>query len=417
MPPLLEEHLLASLVRPGQWVYVPGASGAPEPFMDALAADPARSAGLKMLTTYVAGINRLDIEALSPSARVTGLFMQPSLATAQREGRYRMLPMSYGGFVQHLEDEVEIDLTVVQVSPPDAQGRCSLGPAVEFMPVVLGRSRRVLGIVNHHTPFLAGAPHVDLARFDHVCDVDRPLPIYAPETDAVAAAIAVHLCAFIGDGHTVQLGLGKVPTALAGLLKDRRNLRFHSGMLSDGFLELAAAGALDPAYLHTACALVGSASFYRRITDFPRLRVAGCEFTHHPFTLFGIERFVAVNSALEVDLFGQCNLEHADGRAVSGAGGAPDFAKAARVSRGGRSIVVLPATHRASSASRIVPVLNERAVATLSRIDVDLVVTEHGAALLTGTGVHERAEALIAIAAPEFRNGLETAWREVAVKL
>ena len=147
--------------------------------------------------------------------------------------------------------------------------------------------------------------------------------------------------------------------------------------------------------------------------------MVGCEVTHDLATLMNMRGLVAVNSALEVDLFGQCNLEHANGRAVSGCGGAPDFARGARMAPGGLSVVALNAafSSKGKAASRILPTLSSNAVASLSRVDVDVVVTEFGIAHLRGRSVHERAEALIGVAAPEFRDELQAAWNAIAAKL
>ncbi len=419
MPKIISEAELAALAEPGRLVFVPGSAGMPQAFMDALYRQPERTEGLQMLTSCIPGINRLDVDAMAPSARVTGLFMQRNLAEAQRERRYRALPMSYAGFVRHLRENVEVDLVVIQVSPPDASGRCSLGLAAEFTPIALGKSRRVLGLINHAVPRLRGAPSVALDDLDYVCEADTRLPVYQPETDSASEAISTHIAPLIEDGCALQVGLGKVPTALMKLLSGRRKLRLHSGMLSDGLKDLAEAGALDLDFLHTACVLVGSDALYRWVPDFAPLRVAGCEHTHLPGAFTGLDRFIAVKAALEVDLFGQCNLEHADGRAISGPGGAPDFARAARQSEHGKSIVVLGATHTsgAGAVSRIVPSLDFQGMATLSRVDVDAVVTEYGIARLEGASVHERAEALIGVAAPSFRPELERAWKDIAARL
>lgn len=419
MPVSLSEAELSALIEPGRLVFVPGSTGIPQAFVDALSREPNQTKGLRMLTSCVPGINRLNVNAMAPSARVTGLFMHRHLADAQRDRRYRVLPLTYVGFVRYLQESVDIDLAVIQISPPDAQGRCSLGLAAEFTPVALGKSRCVLGLINHAVPRLHGAPSVALEDLDYVCEVDTPLPVYLPETDPASEAISAHISPFIEDGCTLQAGLGKVPTALMKLLGDRKRLRLHSGMLSDGLVDLSNAGALDPEFVHTACVLVGSEAFYRWVPEFTRLRVAGCETTHHPRALLGLDRFVAVNAALEVDLFGQCNLEHADGHAISGPGGAPDFARAARQSPGGKSIVVLGATHtgREGPVSRIVPSLDSQSIATLGRVDVDVVVTEYGVARLDGACVHERAEALIGVAAPIFRPELERAWRGISARL
>ena len=365
--------------------------------------------------TYVPGINAIDLSRLHPTAQVTGLFMQAGFSAAQREGRFRALPMSYSGFVRHLRENVDIDLAVVQVAAPDARGLCSLGPAVEFMPIALSKSRRRLGLINNATPALTGSVGVPYDSFDYVCEVDTPLPEYLTAVDAETELLASHVATLVEDGCVLQLGLGKVPTALTASLATRRGLRMHSGMLSDGFLDLAASGALDRDFPHTACVLVGSRDFYVRAAEFTPLRVQGCEITHDVAVLARHERLVAVNSALEIDLFGQCNLEHANGTAVSGIGGAADFARAARLSPAGRSIIALNARHR--NGSRIVPTLATPSVTSLSRVDVDYVVTEFGVARLDTASVHERAQNLIEVAAPEFRSDLRARWGEIAAEL
>ncbi|MES2415546.1 MAG: acetyl-CoA hydrolase/transferase C-terminal domain-containing protein [Pseudomonadota bacterium] len=417
MPKAVTREALSSLVSPGGLVYVPGASGAPLSFVSSLLNHPEHQKDLKLLTSYVPGINTLNMQSIDPGAIVTGLFMHAGLQQAQRTGRYRCLPLSYAGFVRHVLDHVETDLAVIQLAPPDAEGNCSLGPAVEFMPSILKNARRVLGLINHHTPRIPGAVSIPYSKLDYACEVDDALPTYNTDSNAVTEAIARHIAPLVPDGSVLQIGLGKVPMALSRLLCDRRMLRLHSGMLSDGLLDLARAGALDPDFAHTTCALVGSAQLYKDIAGFEQLRVLGCEFTHNPRVLLELDSFVSVNSGLEVDLFGQCNLEHADGHAISGAGGAPDFARAARLSAGGRSVVALNATHHAGKGSRIVPCLDANAITTISRIDVDHVVTEYGVANLAGASVHERAQAIIGIAAPAFREELSRSWASIADRL
>ncbi|MEO8296440.1 MAG: acetyl-CoA hydrolase/transferase C-terminal domain-containing protein [Burkholderiales bacterium] len=412
---------LADLVTPGELVYVPGGVTVPTAFIQDLQSDPQRSQGLRMLTSISPGLpNPLDMERLHASAVVTGLFMQPGLTQAQRSGRFRMMPMSFGGLIRHMREEVDLDLLVVQVSPPNAQGECSLGPSVEFSQLALSKARRVLALINPNVPHYKGSVSIPYERFDYVSQAETTLPEYRTDDDAPTRAAASHIATLIGDGSTLQMGLGKVPTALARILRDRRGLRMFSGMVSDGLMDLSNAGALDKNYEHTCCVVAGSQALYRWASEFDGLRVASCEVTHSPRTLSGLDRFIAVNSALEVDLLGQCNLELADGRAISGAGGAPDFARAARLSPGGCSIVALNASYNSRSRglqSRIVPRLGEPGLASLARVDVDCIVTEFGVADLRGKSVHERAEALIAVAAEEFRDGLKQAWAETSARL
>ena len=417
MPTRLAIEALADAIQPGESLYLPGSAGEPTALLMALAARPERTLRTRILSSAVPGINKLPVDALDPSVEITGLFMQPDLRKAQRDGRFRQLPLSFGGFVKHVRERLVVDTCVVQVSPPDAAGRCSLGAAVEFTAMVQGRSRRTLALLNHNMPAIRGAMTVPFSALDLVCEVDTPLPTYdvgAPS--ASATVIAGHIATLVEDDSALQVGLGKVPEALYGLLHDRRRLRLQSGMLSDGALKLQHAGALDPDVRHVSCVWVGTSDLYRALRDADGFDVLGCDLTHNVLRLAQAERFVAVNSALSVDLFGQATLECAGGRAVSGVGGAPDFAQAARLSRGGISVVALPAAFGAQPKSRIVPRLQDDIV-SLPRYMVDVIITEHGVADLRGCTVFERAEALMAIAAPDFRAGLEQAWNAIKQQL
>ena len=417
MPRTLTVPQLAEELAGGGLTYIPGSAGEPTPLLDLWAADPERTRGARILTSLVPGINGMAMDALHPSSTVTGLFMQPAWQAAHAAGRFRHLPLSYSGFVRHVRERVAADACVVHVSPPDAAGRCSLGPAVEFTLLVQARSRRTVALVNPLLPAMPGAPSLEYGTFDAVAEVEfAPRGYQMGVPDRTAAAIAGHVAAFIGDGCTLQVGLGKVPDALLALLHGRRGLRLHSGMLADSALDLWDAGALDPDAEHASCVWVGSPALYRRLQGRAGPVVTGCDLTHDACRLAALPRFHAVNSALSVDLFGQANLEVADGRAVSGLGGAGDFARGARLSPGGLSIVALPSTHAGRTRSRIVPRL-EDGIASLSRGDVDVVVTEHGAADLRGVCVHGRAEALAAVADPAFRPALADAWREVRARL
>ncbi len=418
MPLSTTIEAIASGFTPGERVFLAGSGGEVTPLWQALVADLERTRGVLFTTSLVPGINTLDPARLHPDARHDCMFMQPGWREAQQAGRFRHLPVSYYGFVRLLRERLSFDTCVLQVSPPDAQGRCSLGTAVEFAVEAVARSTRVIGVVNPRMPHVPTAPTLDHASFAAVAHADWPLPTYdVGEPDPQSRAIAASIAAFIGDGAALQIGLGKVPSALLRAIDDRRRLRLQSGMLSDGVIGLADAGALDPAWRHATCVLVGTTELYEWAAGRRDIHVLGCGETHDPVHLTDVEGLVAVNSALEVDLLGQCNLEIAGGRAVSGSGGAPDFSYAASRAVGGISIVALPSTHGGGKRSRVLARLGDGAIATLSRTDVDVVVTEQGAADLRGLSVHARAEALIEVAAPQFRADLREAWKEIAARL
>ena len=399
--------------RSGMRVFIAGSTGEPIALLDALADDPGRSAGLDIVTSSVPGINRFDWARLDSSAVITGLFMQPSLHALAAEGRYRHLPVSYSGFVQCLERD-HFDIVAVHIAPAGVDGFHSLGPAVEFMPKVLKRASAVIGIVNPHIPALPGAPTIAPDRFTAIVEASAPIATYdVGDGEGISQTIADLIAPYVTDGMTLQAGLGKIPTTLIHHLSDRRRLKLHSGMLGDWVRRLVEADALDMDHIHRACAFVGSRALYDWALDYPQLAVRGCDETHDPATLAGIRDFIAINSAVEVDLFGQCALEHVGGRAISGAGGAPDFARAGRLAADGLSIVALPSTGARGSASRIVARLSPPGVVTLPRSDIDLIVTEHGVADLRGLDVDARARQIISIADPSFQDQLLAEWQEL----
>ncbi len=400
-------------IRPGDRVFLPGSSGEPLALLNAWRDDPERTRDLAVVSCAVAGINRFDCAEWHETSYTTGLFLPQACSTLHAAGRYRWLPQSYGGFARHLLDGHEsIDVVVLQLSAPGPNGMHSLGLSAEFLPIVLAQADRIVGIVNYAMPHIASAPQVAPEQLSAVCEVDLPLASYEPGTvDDGSETIARLVAQFIDDGAALQVGVGKVPAALGKALTSRRGLRIQSGMIGESFMQLQQAGALAPDWMHRGCAVVGSQTLYDWIAERDDFAVAGCEITHDPAILAGTRGLVAVNSAIEVDLLGQCNLEYVGGRAISGAGGAPDFARAARLSGGGLSIVALPATAARGTASRIRATLPPPHAASIPRCDVDIVVTEHGAADLRGLSVHERAERLIAIAAPAFRAELADQWR------
>ena len=395
-------------------MFLPGSAGEIPALMEAFCAPDAPP--LAITASFVPGINPLPLADMPAGATFTSMFAQQAGHGAQAQGRLLHLPLSYGGFASWLRDNGGFDTCVVHVAPPDADGRCSLGAAVEFTPIAAARARRIVAVVNPQMPRLPHADCIALADVDAFVEHEAPLRGYdvgAPSEQA--NRIAAHVAAFIEDGAVLQIGLGKVPDALLRRLTDRRGLRLHSGMLSDGARALSEAGSLDRGWLHTSCVHVGTADYYAWLAERDDFAVRACDHTHAASVLAGLPRFIAVNSALSVDLFGQANLEMLEGRMVSGVGGAPDFARGAGLSPGGVSIVALPATSSRGEASRIVPVLD--GPCSIPRTDIDIVVTEYGAADLRGCAVIERAERLMAIAAPQHQGALRAAFRAIAARL
>jgi acyl-CoA hydrolase len=403
---------IVSALRPGERVYLPGSTGESSALTEALCSEGPPA--LDITSTFVPGINPFPGDRL-PRGTVWQTPFAAAPRGSQESGRLAHLPMSYGSFARHIARS-EFDTAILHVAPPDKAGRASLGTAVEFSKLAAARARRMIAIVNPRIPKIAGAETIDIRSAAMIVEIPGELRQYevgAPSAEALA--IARNTAAFIDDGAALQIGLGKAPDALMALLADRRNLRLHSGMLSDGARALAERGALANDWTHASCVHVGSGDYYDWLADRTDFSVRGVDHTHAPAVLANISGLVAVNSALSVDLFGQANLDTLDGRAVSGVGGASDFARAAALSPTGISIIGLPAVAGKAGQSRIVAQLE--GPCSIPRHDVDVVVTEFGAADLRGLSVMERAERIVEIAAPQHRAALADAWREIARKL
>ena len=404
---------LASTFEDGEVVFLAGSCGEPIELSTLLADPAARVADAHFVTPFVPGINGRCLARPGRRSRLTVFFMQPSLGAAASEGRVDFKPLSYSAIQRHLSDPAtRIDTVVVQMAPPDPAGRCSLGPAVEFMPTVIARAARVIGILNPRVAALPGSVTLPIESFDCVAHSNAPLATYDAGRSAQAAgALASHVARLIPDGATVQTGLGKLPSQLLHALGGHRRLRLHTGMISDAVLHLAQSGALSEESPIMTCVAVGGADFYGRLSGLPGLAFAEVAHTHAAQTLAGLASFHAVNSAVEVDLFGRVNAESIDGRRVSGPGGLPDFAHAASQNSDGLSIIALPATDGSGTVSRIVPRFHADTPITVPGQDVDAVVTEFGAAMLRGQPPEERARRLCEVAHPDHRAKLREAAR------
>jgi 4-hydroxybutyrate CoA-transferase len=414
MPQRITAEEVPELLRPGTTVFVQGASGEPRPLLRALAAAPEASAGVRYVGCFIPGVNTIDPASFHLAARLTSFFVFGDVARSHAAGKVRFLPLHYSGIWDYLS-RLEVDLALLQATPPDRHGRCSLGVSVHFVPAVLDRARAIVAEINAAMPRPARSFEIPYERLNRVVESERPLVglatgAPAPEIDRIGRNVA----SLIEDGDTIQIGIGKVPAAVLGSLRDRRDLGLHGGLVSDGVAELHAAGVLTGARKShergtmVCTAALGAERIYQWAGRCPDLRFAPVSHTHDIRVIAQIDRFVAINSVLSVDLYGQANAEMLDGRQVSGTGGLLDFVRGARLSKGGRAILALPST--AGKASRIVPRLPEGEVVSCPRADADIVVTEHGVAHLRDKSIDERAAAMIAIADPRFRDALADEW-------
>jgi acyl-CoA hydrolase len=408
---------LLDRLRPGTRVFVPGVSGESLPFYDELRRNPDRARGLTFVGVHFPGINNSDYLALHSTVRQRAYFMSPSIRQGMANGRADLLPLDYAGIVRDLEDNVAIDLALAQVSPPDASGLCSLGVCQDFVPSVWAKARRRVAHINPSLPRTHGTFRIDLNDCEFAFEQASPIPtLFTDSPDEASMRHAAAVAGLIADGDTLQFGVGRLQAAVLGALAHHRRLRVYSGMVSTPVAALMDCGAIaGERAIETGVAL-GDADFYSRLSEDRTVFFRPARETHDVRRIANIANFCAVNSALQVDLVGQVNVDSLNGRLVAGVGGLPAFAAGAQLSSGGRSIMMLAATGDNGRTSRIVGSLGQSLVA-LPRHLADFVVSEYGVADLRGRSVHQRARSLIDIAAPAFRESLEHQWAEMAQKL
>ena len=393
-------------LQPGQRIWVAGSSNEPTALIDALT-DALLPADLTFIQFPLPGFNQTDFTSFSESTRQETFFMSPALRNAA-DGRLDYVPMQMRAVYDYLSSNVDV---VLLQAARDTAGRLRIGPNVDFAEAALSAASTLLVEVNEGFTAPLGGLLLDEARIDCQITSNRILSVMAPATiSAEASIIGGQVAALIGDGDCIQTGIGSIPAAILAALGDRSDLGLHGGLLDEGGMALIRAGnvtgarkAIDAGVHITGMALGGEA-FYDWLAETRQVQFRGANYTHEVSVIRQLDNFVSINSAVEVDLFGQVNAEYAGGRQISGTGGSVDFMRAARASTGGRSIIAMNATARGGTISRIVPRVE---LVTALRTDVDIVVSEFGVAQLDGQPVAERARRLIEIAAPEFRDQLQ----------
>lgn len=398
-------HALASIPE-GARVFLGSSCGVPLGFVDAMAASAARWQRLDIvvgylfepLTLFAHAGNPFFFRSLHPTPALRGL--PPDCVD--------LVPMRFGDYPCAVGPggPSAPDVAVVQVTPPDRDGRCSLGVNVGSSIDAVRTAPIVIGQVNPRVPYTFGDGELHIGDFDYLVDIESEL-VEAPagRTSDVAGRVGSFVASEIPAGATVHLGIGALSAAVFEALAEREPLGLHSGTFTAGCAALVDRGVLASRDGRSCVAaeVLGDRALFDWIDRNPKVRLAGAGFTHHVARISTIERFVAINSAVEVGLDGALNGETAGGRLLSAPGGLPDFVYGAFNSPGGRSIVALPAT--TATGSRIV---HRVETVTLPPALADRVVTEHGVARLRGRSPRERVDELIAVAAPQWREGLRT---------
>lgn len=400
---------LLAMLAPGMRVFVQGATGEPAAFARALAEAPKRAGGCEIWSCLLPGINRFDYGALPGGPRLVTFMASPALSGGLAGGQTKLLSIDYSRIAAAL-DAQSFDLAILSGATPDDRGDVSLGVCADTAPLIWPRAKRVAALVSSAMPRPPRSAAIPSDRIDLAIEVDDapPSPVAAGQPSDALQRMAQFAAAHVEDGSVIQCGIGQAPDAVAAALAGHRGLRMRSGLIGEGFRTLAQAGAL--AGLDNVAGVAwGSPDLYAWLAQSDACAFRSIRETHDVAALGELDKFTCIGSALEIDLEGNANVEWRNGARFSAIGGALDFARAAALSRGGRTILALPAI-TSDGRSRIVGALPERCVSIPGAL-VDVVVTEHGAALLSGRSLVQRRAAVIAIAAPEHRAALEAAAR------
>jgi acyl-CoA hydrolase len=399
-------------------VLIPPGCGEPTPLIDAVVRQAERLQPLTLMGGLHLGGHPFCAPEHLGRLRWVTFHAMAGLRDALARGQAEFVPLRYfdAPWVFGSQGPWAADAVLVQTAPCDDAGRLSLGVSTSYALPVARTAPLVIAEVNHRMPRTRGDSTIPLDRVAAWVETDRPLVRYpSPEIGEVERRIAAHVAELVPDGATIQVGIGATPEAVVSGLRGHRDLGVHSALF-DAMLPLLEAGAITGAQnrRHPGCLdlgeVMGTEPLFRWVHDNPRVFMETSATIHDPRVVAGLERFVSINSAIEVDLTGQVNAESVGERQVAGIGGQFDFVAGAALG-GGRSVIALPSTGRRGETSRIVARLGSGTPVTTPRHLVDCVVTEFGRAELRGLSDEQRARGLIRLAHPQFREGLEREWR------
>jgi len=398
----------------GHQVYLHCAAATPSVLLDALVARAPELHDVGVVHLHCEGPGPHLAPEMAGHFRHRALFIGPNARAAVNEGRADYVPVFLSD-VPRLFDSgaIPLDAVLVNATPPDSHGFCSLGTSVEAMHAAIRDAKTVIVQFNRSMPRTLGE------SFIHVDDIDLAVEVDVPPYEhsigvigEVERRIGEHVADLVLDGATLQLGIGAIPSAVALALGDKRDLGVHTEMFTDAIVDLVESGVVTGARKErnrgkiVTAFMMGTQRLYDFVHDNPMIEMRSVDFTNDTHVIRSFSRMVAINSAIEVDLTGQVVADSIGHRMYSGVGGQMDFIRGAALAEEGRAIIALPSTAAAGTRSRIVATLALGAGVVTTRAHVRTVVTEWGVAELFGKSVAERVRALIAIAHPDFRDQL-----------
>ncbi len=416
-----------SQIRPGQRVFIGTGGAQPLHLVQALVDRRRELADTEVLHSLTLGDAPYAFKELADNFQVNAFFISSNVREMIQQGYGEYTPIPLFDIPKLFESgRMPIDVALIQVTPPDKQGRCSLGISVDIVKSAAANAGLVIAQVNPQMPWTMGDSFVSVYDLDILVPVDEPLietseysftdnvrsGEVAPDAADRTRAIGEYIASLVEDGSTVEVGIGRIPHGVVEFLKDKKDLGVHTEVVTDAIIDLIEAGVITGAQKSTdrgkivTSFAMGSKKLYDYVNNNPVFSFNPTEYVNDPFVIGKQNKMVAINTALEIDLTGQVCSDSLGTKFYSGIGGQADFNMGAGRSQGGRAIIALPSTAEKGSKSRIVPSLTPGAGVVTTRGYVHYVVTEYGIAYLHGKSVQERAMALITIAHPDFREEL-----------
>ncbi|NDZ15924.1 4-hydroxybutyrate CoA-transferase [Variovorax sp. WS11] len=403
-------------VRNGDTIIVPTGAGEPPTLLTALSEQRRSLRDVKVCQILaVRKYDYIDPETVE-CVRHVALFYGSATRAGGQAGWIDFIPNYFSEIPAQIErGQIGAEVVFSLASPMDDQGYFSLSIGTDYTMAAVAKARAVVLEVNPNVPYAFGNCRVHISQVAALIESEEPvLEVGLPAIGPVQEAIGKHVADLIEDGSTLQIGYGGIPDAVVMQLTNKRDLGIHTEMIGDGILSLVESGAVTsrrknylPGKIIATFAL-GSQKLYRFMHRNPALEMHPVDFTNDPMLAGQNDKLVSINATLQVDLLGQCGSESLGSSPYSGTGGQADFVRAANRSRGGKSFIALPATAKNGTLSRIAPMLSPGTHVTTSKNDVNYVVTEFGVAQLRGKSGKQRAQELIGIAHPAFREELRS---------
>ncbi|MFR3968604.1 MAG: acetyl-CoA hydrolase/transferase family protein [Evtepia sp.] len=418
-----KEHLFTPAqavqqIKSGQRVVVAHACGEPSIILDALVANAAQYENVEIIHMVAMGKAAYCQPQYDKNFHHNAFFLGGSTRAAAAEGRVDFTPVYFSEIPGLLREDLRPNVTLLQCSPPDAHGYVSLGVSVDYTKPAAEASDLVIAQVNQNMPRTLGDSFLHVTQIGCLVEADTPvIELAPPKIGDVERAIGENVASLVRDGDTLQLGIGAIPDAVLLFLKEKNDLGIHTEMFSDGVVELVEAGVITnkAKTLHrgqsVATFLMGTRRLYDYVNNNPAVAMYPVDYVNDPYVIGQNDNLVSINSCVQVDIMGQVVSTSAGLRQISGVGGQVDFVRGANLSKGGRAIMAMPSTTGKGKISKIVPFLDQGSAVTTTRNEVNYVITEYGIAKLKGKSLRQRAEALIRIAHPDFRDELTAEFR------